>query len=40
MGKALVTDLYQLTMMQAFWNADYNPYATFDYFVRNILFGS
>ncbi|MEM3178227.1 MAG: nicotinate phosphoribosyltransferase [Candidatus Micrarchaeaceae archaeon] len=40
MGKALTTDLYQLTMMQAFWKADYNPYATFDYFARSMPFGS
>ena len=40
MGNALATDLYQLTMMQAFWKSGYNPYATFDYFVRSIPLGS
>jgi len=40
MTQALKTDLYQLTMMQAYFAGNHNPYATFDYFVRNIPFGS
>jgi nicotinate phosphoribosyltransferase len=40
MSEALRTDLYQLTMMQAYWNSGHNPEATFDYFVRKIPFGS
>ena len=40
MSQALKTDLYQLTMMQAYFAGNHNPYATFDYFVRNIPFGS
>ncbi|MCZ7403207.1 MAG: nicotinate phosphoribosyltransferase [Candidatus Methanoperedens sp.] len=37
---ALRTDLYQLTMMQAYWKSGHNPEATFDYFVRKIPSGS
>jgi nicotinate phosphoribosyltransferase len=40
MSEALRTDLYQLTMMQAYWSSGHNPEATFDYFVRKIPFGS
>ncbi|MEE9165374.1 MAG: nicotinate phosphoribosyltransferase [Nitrospinota bacterium] len=40
MTQALKTDLYQLTMMQAYFAGNHNPYATFDYFVRKIPFGS
>ena len=40
MTEALRTDLYQLTMMQAYWKSGHNPEATFDYFVRKIPFGS
>ncbi|MCZ7362403.1 MAG: nicotinate phosphoribosyltransferase, partial [Candidatus Methanoperedens sp.] len=40
MSEALRTDLYQLTMMQAYWKSGHNPEATFDYFVRKIPFGS
>ncbi len=40
MSEALRTDLYQLTMMQAYWKSAHNPEATFDYFVRKIPFGS
>ena len=40
MSHALKTDLYQLTMMQAYFSNGHNPYATFDYFVRKIPFGS
>ncbi len=40
MSEALRTDLYQLTMMQAYWKSDHNPEATFDYFVRKIPSGS
>ena len=40
MTEALRTDLYQLTMMQAYWTSGHNPEATFDYFVRKIPFGS
>ena len=40
MSHALKTDLYQLTMMQAYFAGNHNPYATFDYFVRKIPFGS
>ncbi|MGB8216045.1 MAG: nicotinate phosphoribosyltransferase [Candidatus Methanoperedens sp.] len=40
MTEALRTDLYQLTMMQAYWKSRHNPEATFDYFVRKIPFGS
>jgi len=40
MSEALRTDLYQLTMMQAYWNSGHNPEATFDYFVRKLPFGS
>ncbi len=40
MSDALRTDLYQLTMMQAYWKSGHNPEATFDYFVRKIPFGS
>jgi len=39
-GEALRTDLYQLTMMQAYWKSGHNPIATFDYFVRRIPYGS
>lgn len=39
MSEALRTDLYQLTMMQAYWKSDHNPEATFDYFVRKIPSG-
>ncbi len=40
MSEALRTDLYQLTMMQAYWRSNHNPEATFDYFVRKIPAGS
>src|SRR3990170_7732733 len=40
MSEALRTDLYQLTMMQAYWKSGHNPEATFDYFIRKIPFGS
>lgn len=40
MSHALRTDLYQLTMMQAYWKSGHNPEATFDYFVRKIPSGS
>ncbi|MDD5473508.1 MAG: nicotinate phosphoribosyltransferase [Candidatus Methanoperedens sp.] len=40
MTEAIRTDLYQLTMMQAYWKSGHNPEATFDYFVRKIPFGS
>lgn len=40
MTQALKTDLYQLTMMQAYFASNHNPCATFDYFVRKIPFGS
>ncbi len=40
MSEALRTDLYQLTMMQAYWKSGHNPQATFDYFVRKIPSGS
>ncbi|MCE8425727.1 MAG: nicotinate phosphoribosyltransferase [Candidatus Methanoperedens sp.] len=40
MSEALRTDLYQLTMMQAYWKSSHNPIATFDYFVRKIPSGS
>ena len=40
MSEALRTDLYQLTMMQAYWKSVHDPEATFDYFVRKIPFGS
>ena len=40
MSEAFRTDLYQLTMMQAYWKSGHNPEATFDYFVRKIPFGS
>ncbi|MCX9011058.1 MAG: nicotinate phosphoribosyltransferase [Candidatus Methanoperedens sp.] len=40
MSEALRTDLYQLTMMQAYWRSRHNPEATFDYFVRKIPAGS
>ncbi|VVB84785.1 Putative nicotinate phosphoribosyltransferase [uncultured archaeon] len=40
MSEALRTDLYQLTMLQAYWKSGHNPQATFDYFVRKIPFGS
>ena len=40
MSEALRTDLYQLTMMQAYWKSGHNPEATFDYFVRKIPAGS
>ncbi len=40
MSEALRTDLYQLTMMQAYWTSGHNPEATFDYFVRKIPSGS
>lgn len=40
MNDALRTDLYQLTMMQAYWKSNHNPEATFDYFVRKIPSGS
>lgn len=39
MSDALRTDLYQLTMMQAYWKSGHNPEATFDYFVRKIPYG-
>ncbi|MCX9083630.1 MAG: nicotinate phosphoribosyltransferase [Candidatus Methanoperedens sp.] len=39
MSEALRTDLYQLTMMQAYWKSGHNPEATFDYFVRKIPSG-
>lgn len=40
MSDALRTDLYQMTMMQAYWKSRHNPEATFDYFVRKIPSGS
>ncbi len=40
MSEALRTDLYQLTMMQAYWKSGRNPEATFDYFIRKIPSGS
>lgn len=40
MSEALRTDLYQLTMMQAYRESGHNPEATFDYFVRKIPSGS
>ena len=40
MSDALRTDLYQMTMMQAYWKSGHNPEATFDYFVRKIPSGS
>lgn len=40
MSQALTTDLYQLTMMQAYFTHGHNPYSTFDYFIRKIPFGS
>ncbi len=40
MNEALRTDLYQLTMMQAYWKSGHNPEATFDYFIRKIPAGS
>ncbi len=40
MSHALKTDLYQLTMMQAYFSAGHNPPALFDYFVRTVPFGS
>ncbi len=40
MSEALRTDLYQLTMMQAYWRSGHNPQATFDYFIRKIPTGS
>jgi len=40
MSEALRTDLYQLTMMQAYWRSGHKPEATFDYFVRKIPSGS
>lgn len=40
LSEALRTDLYQLTMMQAYWKSRHNPEATFDYFVRKIPSGS
>lgn len=40
MSQALKTDLYQLTMMQAYFAGNHNPCSTFDYFVRKIPFGS
>lgn len=40
MSDALRTDLYQLTMMQAYWKSGHKPEATFDYFVRKIPAGS
>lgn len=40
MSEALRTDLYQLTMMQAYWKSGHKPEATFDYFVRKIPAGS
>jgi nicotinate phosphoribosyltransferase len=40
MSEILRTDLYQLTMMQAYWKSGHNPTATFDYFVRKIPSGS
>ncbi|PKL54095.1 MAG: nicotinate phosphoribosyltransferase [Candidatus Methanoperedenaceae archaeon HGW-Methanoperedenaceae-1] len=40
MTDALRTDLYQLTMMQAYWHSGRNPEATFDYFIRKTPAGS
>ncbi|NJD78030.1 MAG: nicotinate phosphoribosyltransferase [Candidatus Methanoperedens sp.] len=40
MSEALRTDLYQLTMMQAYWKSGHNPEATFDYFIRKVPSGS
>ena len=40
MTDALRTDLYQLTMMQAYWHSEHNPEATFDYFIRKAPAGS
>ncbi|VVB88359.1 Putative nicotinate phosphoribosyltransferase [uncultured archaeon] len=40
MREALRTDLYQLTMMKAYWKSGHKPEATFDYFVRKIPVGS
>lgn len=40
MSQALRTDLYQLTMMDAYLKDNHNPRASFDYFVRKIPFGS
>ncbi len=40
MSEALRTDLYQLTMMQAYLKSKHNPEATFDYFIRKIPSGS
>jgi nicotinate phosphoribosyltransferase len=40
MSEALRTDMYQLTMMQAYWKSGHDPEATFDYFVRKIPSGS
>lgn len=40
MSQALKTDLYQLTMMQAYFSGNHNPHATFDYFIRKIPVGS
>jgi len=39
MSEALRTDLYQLTMMQAYWKSGHTG-STFDYFVRKIPSGS
>lgn len=33
---ALFTDLYELTMMQGYYNQDHNPRATFDLFFRDL----
>lgn len=33
---ALFTDLYELTMMQGYYNQDHNPTATFDLFFRDL----
>ncbi|MFB6098427.1 MAG: nicotinate phosphoribosyltransferase, partial [Salinibacter sp.] len=33
---ALYTDLYQLTMLQAYWKEDMNEAAVFDLFVRRL----
>ncbi|MDW7727332.1 MAG: nicotinate phosphoribosyltransferase [Candidatus Methanoperedens sp.] len=40
MTDALRTDMYQLTMMQAYWHSGHNPEATFDYFIRKTPAGS
>jgi nicotinate phosphoribosyltransferase len=35
-GRALLTDLYQLTMLQSYWRRDMSAPATFDLFVRHL----